>query len=303
MSPPPENGGRLLRLDLAADARREMRVLALGVQRMAGMLLASGLAPAQREQADTLRTLADSLLAVVDQILDPSQAAGAAPPPAPPEAPPDLPDAAPDDLEERPPDRLDESLADALDESLAADGLDERLRALDRLAAATGEDVCRQVIEDFLGLGGDDLASMRQALDRRDGAGLATAARSLAGSSGMLGAAGLATDCVRLELAAARLGEPDGPAACASRLEIVERGYRALAERLAERLTPDRAADAAGIGPSSPTAKDDLESEPFPPARKGIHSASAASGRRRRLAQRLDHRHHPGADHGDGDGG
>lgn len=244
MSPPREATGRLLRLDLAADARREVHVLALGVQRMAGLLLASGLAPAQREQAETLRTLADSLLAVVDEVLDPSRAAGAAPaPPSPPSTPtpPDLPDAGAGDLEEGPPNRLDEHPADELDERLAADGLDERLRALDRLAAATGDDVCRQVIEDFLGLGGEDLASLRQALDRRDGAGLAAAARSLAGSSGMLGAAGLATDCVRLELAAARLAAPDGLAVCASRLEIVERGYRALAERLAERLTPDRA--------------------------------------------------------------
>src|SRR5690242_10106857 len=84
-SPPREATGRLLRLDLAADARREVHVLALGVQRMAGLLLASGLAPAQREQAETLRTLADSLLAVVDEALDPSRAAGAAPsPPSPP---------------------------------------------------------------------------------------------------------------------------------------------------------------------------------------------------------------------------
>ena len=132
---------------------------------------------------------------------------------------------------------LDDGLADRLDERLAADALEERLGALERLGATTGEDMHRQVIEDFLQLSEDDLARMQRALAGRDGPGLTAAAHSLAGNSGILGATGLAADCVGLQAAARRLAEPEGPPACTSRLAAVERSYRALAARLGDRLT------------------------------------------------------------------
>jgi CheY-like chemotaxis protein/HPt (histidine-containing phosphotransfer) domain-containing protein len=106
--------------------------------------------------------------------------------------------------------------------------LEERLEALERLGEATGEDVLAQVVESFLRQGAKDLAALREALARGDGAALAAAAHSLAGSSGILGAAGLATGCAELE----ELARRGDLAACGPRLEPIEEAWRRVAGRL-----------------------------------------------------------------------
>jgi two-component system, sensor histidine kinase len=109
-----------------------------------------------------------------------------------------------------------------------ADRIDERLAALQRLGQVQGDEVMKQVKEAFLGRGAQDLESLEQALARGDGEALAAAAHSLAGSSGILGAGALAARCIELE-ALARQGDL---AACAPRLQAVEREYRAVEGRL-----------------------------------------------------------------------
>jgi CheY-like chemotaxis protein/HPt (histidine-containing phosphotransfer) domain-containing protein len=109
-----------------------------------------------------------------------------------------------------------------------ADRLEERLAALKRLGEETGEELREQVVESFLQQGARDLAAMRQALARGDGAALAAAAHSLAGSAGILGATGLAMACAGLE----ELARRQDLGACGPRLEPVEQGYRSIARRL-----------------------------------------------------------------------
>jgi HPt (histidine-containing phosphotransfer) domain-containing protein len=112
--------------------------------------------------------------------------------------------------------------------AVESDPLAERLEALGRLGEQTGDDVLGQVVESFLHQGTEDLATLREALPRSDGAALAAAAHALAGSSGILGAAGLAAGCAELE----ELARRGDLAACASRLAAVEQAYRGVAERL-----------------------------------------------------------------------
>jgi two-component system sensor histidine kinase/response regulator len=109
-----------------------------------------------------------------------------------------------------------------------SDRLEERLAALARLGEQTGEEMLGPVIESFLDQGARDFETMRRALARGDGAALAAAAHSLAGSSGILGAAGLAAGCAELE----ELARRQDLAACGSRLEPVERAYQAIVRRL-----------------------------------------------------------------------
>ncbi|HET9209542.1 MAG TPA: response regulator [Thermoanaerobaculia bacterium] len=108
------------------------------------------------------------------------------------------------------------------------DPIEERLEALERLGAATGEDVLGQVAESFLQRGAKDLAALREALARGDGAAFAAAAHSLAGSSGILGAAGLSMGCAELE----ELARRGDLAACGPRLDAVEQAWRQVADRL-----------------------------------------------------------------------
>lgn len=108
------------------------------------------------------------------------------------------------------------------------DAIDERLAALGRLGEKTGEDVLGQVVESFLLRGQRDLETLRWALARGDGAAFAAAAHSLAGSSGILGASGLAVSCAELE----KLARQEDLAACGSRLAAVEQSYEAIARRL-----------------------------------------------------------------------
>lgn len=112
------------------------------------------------------------------------------------------------------------------------DTLEERLAALQRLGEKTGEEVLGQVVESFLHQGARSLETIRRALDRGDGAALATAAHSLAGNSGILGVAGLAVGCAELE----EMARQQDLAACEARIESVEQAYRAIARRLSERL-------------------------------------------------------------------
>lgn len=114
-------------------------------------------------------------------------------------------------------------------EACAADRIDERLAAFQRLGQIQGDEVLGQIKEAFLGRGAQDLETMEQALARGDGEAVAAAAHSLGGSSGILGAAALAARCAELE-ALARQGDL---AACAPRLQAVEREYRAVEGRLA----------------------------------------------------------------------
>ncbi|PYQ58583.1 MAG: hypothetical protein DMF53_20155 [Acidobacteria bacterium] len=106
--------------------------------------------------------------------------------------------------------------------------IEERLEGLGRLGEATGEDLLAQVVESFLQQGKKDLAALREALARGDGAAFAAAAHSLAGSSGILGAAGLAAGCAGLEVLARR----GDLAACGARLEPVEQAWRQVAGRV-----------------------------------------------------------------------
>lgn len=104
----------------------------------------------------------------------------------------------------------------------------ERLAALKRLGEQMGEDVLAQVVEKFRERGVRDLETMRWALAHGEGTALAAAAHSLAGSSGILGAAGLARGCAELE----ELARQGNLAACESRLEPVEQAYQAVTRRL-----------------------------------------------------------------------
>jgi len=110
-----------------------------------------------------------------------------------------------------------------------SDRLEERLAALARLGEETGEALLEQVVESFIQQGARDLGIMRQALARGDGGALAAAAHSLAGSAGILGAAGLAAASAELE----ELARQGDLAACAPRLEAAEQAYQSLAPRLA----------------------------------------------------------------------
>jgi CheY-like chemotaxis protein len=109
-----------------------------------------------------------------------------------------------------------------------SEALEERLEALARLGEATGENLLAQVVESFLQRGAQDLATLREALEQGDGAALAAAAHSLAGSSGILGATGLSAGCAELE----ELARRGDLAACEPRREPVEQAWRRIAGRL-----------------------------------------------------------------------
>lgn len=119
--------------------------------------------------------------------------------------------------------------------------IDERLAALRRLGEKTGEDVLGQVLESFLQQGARDLEILRWALTPGNGPAFAAAAHSLAGSSGILGAAGLAVGCAELE----KLARQEDLAACESRLPAVEQAWQAVARRLQQ--DPPRAATNAAL--------------------------------------------------------
>lgn len=110
----------------------------------------------------------------------------------------------------------------------ASEPIEERLEGLARLGEATGEDLLAQVVESFLQQGKRDLAALRETLARGDGAACAAAAHALAGSSGILGAAGLAAGCADLE----ELARRGDLAACAPRLEPLEQTWRQVADRV-----------------------------------------------------------------------
>jgi CheY-like chemotaxis protein/HPt (histidine-containing phosphotransfer) domain-containing protein len=110
--------------------------------------------------------------------------------------------------------------------------LEERLEALARLGKATGENVLAQVVESFLQRGTRDLATLREALARGDSPAFAAAAHSLAGSSGILGAAGLAVGCAELE----ELARRGDLAACGPRLESVDQNFRQIAGKIHQRF-------------------------------------------------------------------
>jgi CheY-like chemotaxis protein len=124
--------------------------------------------------------------------------------------------------------RWQEEASGPLASAAEPDAIGERLAALERLGEKTGEDVLGQVVESFLLRGERDLEALRWALARGDGPAFAAAAHSLAGSSGILGAAPLAVSCAELE----RLARQDDLAACALRLAAVEQAYQAIARRL-----------------------------------------------------------------------
>jgi histidine phosphotransfer protein HptB len=112
---------------------------------------------------------------------------------------------------------------------LEADGLDQRLAALQHLGEATGQETLAEVVDEFLARGAADLETMHSAIARGEGEPVANAAHSLSGSSGILGAAALAAACGELEHAA-REGDLGS---CAARLAAVEQEYQTIRERLA----------------------------------------------------------------------
>jgi CheY-like chemotaxis protein len=106
--------------------------------------------------------------------------------------------------------------------------VEERLEALKQLGEATGENVLAQVVESFLQRGSRDVATLRESLARGDGAAFAAAAHSLAGSSGILGAAELSVSCAQLE----ELARQEDLASCGPRLGSVEQSFRQIASKL-----------------------------------------------------------------------
>ncbi len=60
-------------------------------------------------------------------------------------------------------------------------------------------EVVTELVDNFLTTAGERLATIREALEQGDGRALQTAAHSLKGSSGTLGAAGMARLCADLE--------------------------------------------------------------------------------------------------------
>ncbi len=60
-------------------------------------------------------------------------------------------------------------------------------------------DVVTELIDNFLTTAGERMATIREALEQADSTALQTAAHSLKGSSGTLGAAGMAAICGDLE--------------------------------------------------------------------------------------------------------
>jgi len=114
----------------------------------------------------------------------------------------------------------------------ASEPIEERLEGLARLGAATGEDLLAQVVESFLQQGTKNLATLREALTFGDGAAFAAAAHALAGSSGILGAAGLAAGCAELE----ELARQGDLAACGARMEPLEQTWRQVAGRVHQHL-------------------------------------------------------------------
>jgi CheY-like chemotaxis protein len=108
----------------------------------------------------------------------------------------------------------------------------ERLAALARLGEATGEDVLAEVVESFLQQGTKNLAILRESLAGGDVAAFTAAAHSLAGSSGILGAARLAVSCAELE----ELARREDLAACGSRLPSIEQSFRQTANEIYQRF-------------------------------------------------------------------
>jgi two-component system sensor histidine kinase EvgS len=120
--------------------------------------------------------------------------------------------------------------AEDLAAAIEPDCIEEQLAALARLGEATGEEILDRVIASFLRQGARDLETMRRALAHGDGAALAAAAHSLAGSSGILRATQLAGLCAELEAGARR----QDLAACELLLGAVEQAYPPIATRLSK---------------------------------------------------------------------
>ncbi len=119
---------------------------------------------------------------------------------------------------------------DPMDPIAEAGIIEQRLEALRRLGEKTGQEELGPVIESFLDEGAKDLQAIRQSLSRGDGAALAAAAHSLAGSAGILGAAGLATGCAELE----ELARREDLLSCEPRLAVLDQAYQEIARRLSQ---------------------------------------------------------------------
>ncbi len=96
-------------------------------------------------------------------------------------------------------------------------------------------EVVTELIDNFLTTAGERLATIRQAVDQADGSALQTAAHSLKGSSGTLGAAGMAEICADLEARGRDGGLGQGASDAASKLEHEFEAVRtAFRQQLAE---------------------------------------------------------------------
>ncbi len=108
------------------------------------------------------------------------------------------------------------------------EGIAERLASLRRLERASGKKIVQEVTSSFVTRGQNALETMRSSLADADGARLATAAHTLVGSAGLLGASGLATKAHDLEILAGegRLND------CAERLNGLEQELQAVVRQL-----------------------------------------------------------------------
>ncbi len=95
--------------------------------------------------------------------------------------------------------------------------------------------VVTELVDNFLTTAGERIVSIRRALDRADGPALQSAAHSLKGSSGTLGAAGMAQICADLEARGHHGDLGDNTAVAVSRLEQeLDQVRRAFRRQLAE---------------------------------------------------------------------
>ena len=115
------------------------------------------------------------------------------------------------------------------------------LDALERLGRESGEDLRGQVIASYLDHGPRLIKTMRRALAGRDRRTLGTAAHTLGGSSGVLGALALSELCGEL----AELARRDDLDGCEARLTAVEEEYRQLTAELGGALLPATPSHAA----------------------------------------------------------
>ncbi len=106
-------------------------------------------------------------------------------------------------------------------------------------------EVVTELVDNFLTTAGERMATIRDALEQTDGRALQTAAHSLKGSSGTLGATGMAKICADLEASGRDGGlaaDASGAEASASELEHEFEAVRNAFEQQLARWSMERPA-------------------------------------------------------------